>query len=143
MFALNLSLLGHNTDVHFRVPRDKRKKICQHLGGKPLNFAGLPNHVRVSINHGKTCTECGSFEDGTPEFILVLNRINDLEKAVETSLKGHITVRCTKCDKDTRHTCKSENLYSFQKHWHCALHDLNYLMALQEKILQKSNYHLN
>ena len=91
MFALNLSLLGYNTDVHFRVPRDKRKKICQHLGGKPLKFAGLPNHVRVSINHGKTCTECGSFEDGTPEFILVLNRINDLEKAVETSLKGHIT----------------------------------------------------
>ena len=51
MFALNLSLLGHNTDVHFRVPRDKRKKICQHLGGKPLKFAGLPNHVRVSINY--------------------------------------------------------------------------------------------
>ena len=51
MFALNLSLLGHNTDVHFRVPRDKRKKICQHLGGKPLKFAGLPNHVRISINY--------------------------------------------------------------------------------------------
>ena len=51
MFALNLSLLGHNTDVHYRVPRDKRKKICQHLGGKPLKFAGLPNHVRVSINY--------------------------------------------------------------------------------------------
>ena len=50
MFALNLSLLGHNTDVHFRVPRDKRKKICQHFGGKPLKFAGLPSHVRVSIN---------------------------------------------------------------------------------------------
>ena len=54
MFALNLSLLGHNTDVHFRVPRDKRKKICQHLGGKPLKFAGLPNHVRISINYAST-----------------------------------------------------------------------------------------
>ena len=52
MFALNLSLLGHNRDVHFRVPRDERKKICRHLGGKPLKFAGLPNHVRVSINYG-------------------------------------------------------------------------------------------
>ena len=52
MFTANLSLLGHNTDVHFRVPRDKHKKICQHLGGKPLKFAGLPNHVRVSINYG-------------------------------------------------------------------------------------------
>ena len=108
----------------------------------------VASHFNIGSQFRKTCTECGSFEDGTPEtqtslFILVLNGINDLEKAVETSLKEHITVRCTKCDKDTRHTCKSENLYSFQKHWHCALHDLNYLMALQEKILQKSNYHLN
>ena len=54
MFVLNLSLLGHNTDVHFRVPRDKRKKICQHLGGMLLKFAGLPNHVRVSINYALT-----------------------------------------------------------------------------------------
>ena len=93
------------------------------------------SHFNIGSQFRKTCTECGSFEDGTPEtqtclFILVLNGINDLEKAVETSLI-------------IRHTCKSETLYSFQKHWHCALHDLNYLMALQEKILQKSNYRLN
>ena len=32
-----------------------------------------------------------------------IDGINDLEKAIETSLKEHITVRCTKCDKDTTH----------------------------------------
>ena len=46
-----------------------------------------------------------------------LNRIYDLENAIETNMKEDITVRCTKCDKDT-------TLYSFQKCWCCTLPDL-------------------
>ena len=105
----------------------------------------VASHFNIRSQFRKTCTECGSFEDGTPEmqtslYIPVLNGINGLEKAVETSLKELLGVLNVI---RTRHTCKSETLYSFQKHWHCALHDLNYRMALQKKIMQKSNYRSN
>ena len=43
MFTANLSLLAGCSTQH--------KKISQHLGEKPLKFAGLPNHVHVSINY--------------------------------------------------------------------------------------------
>ena len=46
--------------MHFRVPRVKHKKISQHPSEKPLKFAGLPNHVRVSINYDLPYFDLGS-----------------------------------------------------------------------------------
>ena len=82
--------------------------ICSDGDKKDINDV-VASHFHIGNQFRKTCRECGSFEDGTPEthttlIVPVLNGINDLEKAVETNMNQDITVRCAKCGKDTTHT---------------------------------------
>ena len=82
--------------------------ICSDGDKKDINDA-FASHFHIGSQFRKTCRECGSFEDGTPEthtilIVPVLNGIKDLEKAVETNMNQDISLRCAKCDKDTTHT---------------------------------------